>query len=134
VGSGGVTAGGGRVGSGGTGGVTEWQSEDGLAGGFLKGVKKRGWEVEKVLELKAFRVCHAYVVEEDFLDLLVEDEDGYQGEMFRLRGESRLLADQYLKGGMPFGILLDRLQECPEEVEGASSEVVSQAVEWMRGH
>jgi hypothetical protein len=114
--------------------VTEWQSGDGLAGGFLKGVKKRGWEVEKVQELKGFRVLSASVYASAFIDILLRWENWVKVFRLPLLGDCRLLADQYLRCGMPFGILLDRLQECPEEVEGASSEVVSQAVEWMRGH
>jgi hypothetical protein len=50
---------------------------------------------------------------------------------FRLVGQSRLLT-LALPTGTPIGILLDRLEECPSEVEGADPELVREAVAYLR--
>jgi hypothetical protein len=47
-------------------------------------------------------------------------------------GTAAALVEGWVIREVPFGILLDRLQECPEEVEGCPAGLVLEAVEWLR--
>jgi hypothetical protein len=51
--------------------------------------------------------------------------------IYWLTGTARLLALSTLSG-TPVGILLDRLDECPDEVEGCDPQLLSQMVAYLR--
>lgn len=66
---------------------------------------------------------------------LVAKKDGNDDHReHRLVGTVGLLCRSYFPEQEPLAllVLLDRLQECPEEVKGAESELVLKAVEWCR--
>lgn len=49
-----------------------------------------------------------------------------------LTGDARSLFEAYREGVAPLGILLDRLQECPEEAMHGIPRVVLEAIEFVR--
>lgn len=59
---------------------------------------------------------------------------GKQRMYGRVVGDSALLLAAHRQEVAPFGIFLDRLEECPHEVDGLTSDVVRDAVAWLRLH
>lgn len=65
-------------------------------------------------------------------EIVWSEGGGRHQRLWRLTGDARTLEVGVYVGKVPFGILLDRLQEHPEEVEGCPAELVQEAVEWLR--
>ena len=54
------------------------------------------------------------------------------GRFFSTTGTLTGLLLAYLERSTPVGIVLDRMEECPEEVQDAGTELVLATVEWLR--
>ena len=54
------------------------------------------------------------------------------GQFFAATGTLTGLIAAYLEGNTPIGVVLDRMEECPEEVQGAEPDLVLAAVGWFR--
>ena len=54
------------------------------------------------------------------------------GQFYATTGTLTGLLAAYLEGKTPVGVVLDRMQECPEEVKGMAGEVVAEVVSLLR--
>jgi hypothetical protein len=59
------------------------------------------------------------------------DEGRFNGKEYRASGTLSGLILSHLEGVTPIGIVLDRLEECPEEL-GADADTHRQLLHWLR--
>jgi hypothetical protein len=91
-----------------------------------------GLRVNRVDLLTGLSKLHIDYTQDGALYIDYTQDGATHNHYWRMAGTAKDLSFGIYVGETPIGILLDRLEECPEEVEGCPVELVREAVQWLR--